>query len=329
MASLPAMMRLLQIEAPGRAVWKEVKVPVPEPGEVLLKVLGVATCPQWDLHMMDGRPMFPGASLEYPLVPGQPGHEAIGEVVAVGSSVAGFSPGMHVAAWRDPGNRRMGCYAQYVSLSAGDLIEVDGALPPERIASLELAMCVQGSFNQLRQGGGVEGKKMAVAGLGPSGLVAVQLARALGARKVIGLDPLEERRLLALELGADEVRDPGEFSWPTRRSHPDAFDCAIDTTGFPASIEALMNSVREQVAIFGVLRESVRFGPEQWWGGFALLGYGTHTLAAAQEAYRMILGGALNLAPLISRQFSMSRYAEGVELLRRREAVKILFDPWS
>jgi threonine dehydrogenase-like Zn-dependent dehydrogenase len=274
-------------------------------------------------------PMFPGASLEYPLVPGQPGHEAIGEVVAVGAGVRKFSPGMRVAAWRDPGNRRMGCYAQYVPLCADDLIEIDRALPADRIASLELAMCVQGSFNQLRQSGGIGGKKIAIAGLGPSGLVAVQLARASGAGRVIGLDPLEERRQLAMELGADEVRDPGEFAWPTRRSHPDAFDCAIDTTGFASSIEALMNSVRECVAIFGVLRETIRFGPEQWWGGFALLGYGTHTLAAAEEAYRLIREGKLNLAPLISRQLPMNRYAEGVELLRNKTAVKILFDPWS
>ena len=108
-------MHTLEFEAPHRAVWKEVDLPVPAPDEVLVKILGVATCPQWDLHMMEGRPMFPGASLDYPLVPGQPGHEAMGEVVSVGTDVRSFSPGMHVAAWRDPGNRRMGCYAQYAA----------------------------------------------------------------------------------------------------------------------------------------------------------------------------------------------------------------------
>jgi len=146
---------------------------------------------------------------------------------------------------------------------------------------------------------------------------------------VIGLDPLGERRRLARDLGADEVWDPGVYRWPAGRTHPDAFDSALDTTGLPVSIEALMGSTRECVAIFGVLREQVHFGPDQWWGGFALLGYGTHTRAAADEAYRLILEGKLKLASLISGRLPFTRYAEGVERLRSKAAVKILFDPWG
>jgi L-iditol 2-dehydrogenase len=253
----------------------------------------------------------------------------MGEVVSVGADVRAFSPGMRVAAWRDPGNRRMGCYAQYAALRDEDLIEVDGSLRPEEIASLELAMCVQVSFDRLRQCGSIEGKKLAIGGLGPSGLVAVQLARAWGAKCVIGFDPLAQRRQLAKELGADEAWDPAEYHWPAGRTHPDAFDSSLDTTGLPVSIEALMGATRENVAIFGVLRENVRFRPEQWWGGFALLGYGTHTRRAAEEAYRMILEGNLKLAPLISGRLPFTRYSEGVERLRKKDAVKILFDPWG
>jgi threonine dehydrogenase-like Zn-dependent dehydrogenase len=329
MPAVPDRMHTLVIVAPHRAAWKEVDMPVPAADEVLIRILGVATCPQWDMHMMEGRPMFPGTPLGYPLLPGQPGHEAVGEVVSFGTDVRSFSPGMHVSAWRDPGNRRMGCYAQYAALRGEDLIEVKSSLQAEEIASLELAMCVQGSFDRLRQCGGIEGKKLAIGGLGPSGLVAVQLARAYGARTVIGLDPLLQRRRLATELGADEVWDPGEYHWPGGRTHSDAFDSSLDTTGLPVSIEALMRSTRESVAIFGVLREEVRFGPEQWWGGFALLGYGTHTRAAAGEAYGLILEGKLKLAPLISGRLPLTRYAEGVERLRKKEAVKVLFDPWG
>jgi threonine dehydrogenase-like Zn-dependent dehydrogenase len=322
-------MHILEFKAPHRAEWNEARVPALARDEVLVKVLGVATCPQWDLHMMEGRPMFQGSSLSYPLVPGQPGHEATGEVVAVGPDVRSIKPGMHVAAWRDPGNRRMGCYAQFAAIRDEDLIEVDRSLHAEEIASLELAMCVQGSFDRLRQCGGIDGKRVAISGLGPSGLVAVQLARAHGASTVIGLDPLAKRRQLASDLGADEVRDPGDYQWPAGRAHPDAFDSSLDTTGLPVSIEALMNSTRGCVAIFGVLREQVHFGPGQWWGGFALLGYGTHTRAAAEEAYGLIIEGKLKLAPLISGRLPFTQYAEGVERLRRQEAIKILFDPWG
>ncbi len=329
MSHVAARMHTLEFEAPLRPAWKEVDTPSPGPDEVLVRVMGVATCPQWDLHMMDGVPMFPGAPLTYPLAPGQPGHEAMGEVISLGRNVHVFSPGMHVAAWRDPGGRRMGCYAQYAALHQEDLIEIDSKLSPGQVASLELAMCVQGSINRLRECGGIEGKRVAIGGLGPSGLVAVQLARAFGAGEVIGLDPLEPRRRLALKLGADETWDPGEFHWPSGRTHPDVFDAALDTTGLRVSIEALMGSTRGSVAIFGVLREDVRFGPEQWWGGFALLGYGTHTREAAVQAYELICAGKLLLAPLMSARLPFTRYAEGVERLRSKECVKILFDPWE
>ena len=327
MATQPTMTKFLHVEAPGRPLWTTMELPALKAGEVLLKVEGVTTCPHWDLHMMDGEPMFPGTPLNYPLVPGQPGHEAMGKIVSLSADVKGFSPGMKVAAWRDPGNRSMGCYAEYVPIRAEDLLQIDPGLKPEEIASLELAMCVQGSFEQLIERGGVEGMKIAVSGLGPSGLIAVQLARAHGAKSIIGFDILSERRRMALELGADDVRDPGQYQWPRDRFSDDAFDSAVDTTGLPVAIEALMASTRRTVAVFGVLRSPVQFGPEQWWGGFGLLGYATHTRSAAVTAYRLILEGKLRLSPLISATLPLERYAEGVELLRSRKALKVLYVP--
>ena len=91
-------MKVLQIEAPGRAVWKDAPLPVPAPGEVLIKVLGVATCPHWDMHIFGGQPMFPGMTLNYPYLPGAPGHEAMGEVVVVTPGVTKLKMGDRVVA---------------------------------------------------------------------------------------------------------------------------------------------------------------------------------------------------------------------------------------
>jgi len=132
-----------------------------------------------------------------------------------------------------------------------------------------------------------------------------------------------------MQLGADEAWDPAGYIWPDGRAHPNAFDTALDTTGLPVSIEALMGSTRETVSLFGVLREQVRFGSEHWWGGFSLLGYGTHTREAAEEAYRLIIEGRLKLTPLITHRLPFTRYADGIELLRTKEAIKVLFDPWA
>lgn len=320
-------MKWLRLHAPGRAAWEDAPRPRPAPGEVLVRVAGVTTCPHWDLHLMEGRPMFADRPLAYPYVPGEPGHEAVGEVVALGHGVRAFAVGQRVVAWRDPGGRRQGCYAQYVALAADDLLPAPAGLDAAALAPLELAMCVQVSFDQLAGRGGVQGRHVGVSGLGPAGLIAVQMARAYGARTVTALDPLPERRALAATLGADHALDPAGFS--PNRAGPDAFDAALDTTGLKPVIETLLRHTRRTVAIFGVLREAVAFTPELWWGDFALLGYGAHNREAAERALALVERGQLRLAPLVSDCLPFSRYAEGVERLRRKEALKILFDPWA
>lgn len=318
-------MKLLQVEAPGVAEWKEVPRPEPRADEVLVRITGVTTCPHWDLHILDGVPMFEGRPLTYPYVPGEPGHEAVGEVVAVGAAVTELTVGMRVAAWRDPGGRRQGCYAQYVAVRAADVMPVPDELPDAALAPLELAMCVQVSFDQLLARGAFEGKRMGISGLGPAGLIAVQMARAYGAEEVVAFDLIPERRALALELGAGLALHPETFQ--EGRNGPGALDLALDTTGLKVSIEYLMAHTRKTVAIFGVLRETIDFGPAHWWGDFALLGYGEHNRAAAERALALIQAGQLDLEPLVTRRLPLARYTEGVDLLRQKAAIKVLFHP--
>ena len=322
-------MKTLQIEAPGRATWKDVPVPAPAAGEVLVRVEGVATCPHWDLHLFGGQPMFPGTTLTYPYLPGQPGHEAVGVVVALGEGVSTLGVGARVAVWRDTGRRPQGFYAQYNTFPADSLLEVPAHLSVPEIASLELAMCVEVSFQQLAAAGGVAGRRVGLGGLGPAGLVAVQLARAHGAAEVVGFDPVADRRALAATLGTHRSLAPEADTWPPSRSLS-SLDLAIDLTGVPASIEFLMDRTRSCVTLFGVLRESVRFQPQHLFGpGLLLAGYGEHNRVAAETALRFITEGKLRLAPLITHTLPLTRYADAIALLRTKTAIKVLFDPWA
>lgn len=322
-------MKRLHILEPGRAEWADAPMPVPEKHEVLVKVHGITTCPHWDIHMMDGEPMLPGAPLKYPLTPGQPGHEMTGEVVEVGKDVTDLKVGDRVAAWQDRGARiSQGCYAQYVPFAAASLLKVSNDLSPADIAPLELAMCVQVAFDQLAPFDVIKGKRFGVGGLGPAGLIAVQMARAYGAAEVIGIDPVEERRTMALESGAHRAISPDPDAYQAGRFSDTAMDAAIDATGLKPSIEYLIARSRKAVVIFGVLREDINFTADLWRGGFALLGYGAHNRTAGERALQLIESGHLTLAPLVTHTLPFTQYAEGVELLRTRQAVKILFDPW-
>jgi len=322
-------MKILQILEPDRAIWTDADTPEPMQGEVLVKVTGVTTCPHWDMHILGGKPMFPGMKLEYPYLLGQPGHEAVGEVAVVGDGVKNLKVGDRVAAWRDTGKPRQGFYAQYNTFHEDDLLKVPRYLKDEEIASLELAMCVEVSFQQLAVLGGIKGRRIGIAGLGPAGLLGVQMARAHGAAEVVGFDPMAERRDMAFELGAHLVLDPINDEWPISRSEG-ALDDSIDMTGIPSSIEYLMDRTKRAVALFGVLREEVRFTSRQMFGpGLILMGYADHNKKAAETALQMIIDGNLKLAPLVTETMSFRDYSKGVDLLRQKKAIKILFDPWA
>jgi threonine dehydrogenase-like Zn-dependent dehydrogenase len=162
------------------------------------------------------------------------------------------------------------------------------------------------------------------------------MARAYGATEVVAIDPIVQRRQLARELGADVAMTPDEL----RVISPDAkdaaamrgpkrLDAAVDCTGLAISVSLLLAATRKAVSLFGVLRDPVEFGFAHWGSGVALFGYGSHNRAAAERALQLIVDGKLRLEPLITHQLPLSRYAEGVDLLRRKEAIKVAFLPWE
>lgn len=143
-------MKALQVTAPGLCELVDIPIPQPGPGQVLMRVDAVATCPQWDLHLKHNEPMFIGHTFKYPYTVGQPGHEATGEIVAVGPGVQSVAVGDRVSAWRDQGHHVQGCYAQYVVHQAENVIQVPRDLPLEAVVSVELAMCVGTVFLMLK-----------------------------------------------------------------------------------------------------------------------------------------------------------------------------------
>lgn len=326
---MSSTMRAVQYRDAGRPEVVDVPIPEPEAHEVLVKIEAVTTCPQWDLHIMSGEPMFPGAELQYPYMLGQPGHEAVGHVAAVAGDTAGLHVGDRVVAWRDPGHTRPGAYAQYAVYAENDLLTVPHGLAAEALASLELAMCVQVSVDELVNLNLLDGARVGVAGLGPAGLVAAQMALAYGAREVVGVDVLEERRSFARRLGIHVAVSPEETDrLPPGRFADTSLDCSVDCTGIADSIEYLMARTRAAVALFGVLRDSVRYGFAHW-TGLRLIGYGVHSKEAARRALRLVSEGSIDLAPLCTRTLPLSRYSDGVRLLQNREALKVCFRPWD
>ncbi|HWT24592.1 MAG TPA: zinc-binding dehydrogenase [Solirubrobacteraceae bacterium] len=170
--------------------------PVPEPGEeqVLVRVT-VAGVNFADTHARDNTYL---ARYELPLVPGA---EVAGVVERDG---AGFTAGQRVVALVGSGG-----YAEYAVAPAATTFPVPGDVPD----GVALALLLQGltAWHLFRTSARLApGESVVVhAAGGGVGHLAVQLGRAFGAGRVIGTASTEEKRQLALELGADAAVDVG------------------------------------------------------------------------------------------------------------------------
>lgn len=206
-------------------------LPVPEPGhgEVLVRVRASTICGS-DLRAIYREHLGHGPEAYQGVVAG---HEPAGEVAAVGPGCRRLAEGDRVVVYHIAGcglcdecragyliactSERRAAYGWQRDGGHADYLLADEvtclALPDE--LSFVDGACVACGFGTAYEGlarAGVNGADtVLVAGLGPVGLAAGLLAHALGAPHVVGIDPVESRRSLALGLSAvDDVVGPQE-----------------------------------------------------------------------------------------------------------------------
>jgi len=215
---------------------EDVSIDKPAAHEVLIRTAAVGVC-RSDLHFVDGA--YPHA------MPTIPGHEAAGIVEAVGSEVRALKPGDHVvtclstycgecefcvtgrlslcisSAVRRPkgaaprlmlGDRpiaqmlNLSAYAEQMLVHEHACVKIDPEMPLDRAAILGCAVTTGAGaiFNAAKV---VPGETVCVVGCGGVGLAAINAARIAGAGKVIAVDPVGDKRDLAMKLGATHAID--------------------------------------------------------------------------------------------------------------------------
>lgn len=311
-------MKALQITGPGSYCIVNADMPKVGLNEVLVEIEIVATCPRWDIHMMAGKDMFDySKSPSYPLPIGFPGHEAAGTVRAVGANVTTLQAGDRVAALEHiAGN---GAYAQYLSYPEMDLIKLPDSISFKQATSIELLKCVMIGLQQFDD---LTGKSIVVAGLGPAGILAMQVAKIWGASRVAGIDLSETRLDYVRQLGIGEVMHAEQLG-------EERFDLGYDCVGFAGSVQNILAHVNHHVVIFGVLKGEVRFGEQLWGRGIRLESYGGR--AVTEKDRELIIDAlankGLNMECIQTHHYSFSRYDEAVERLKSQEAIKVHFYP--
>ncbi len=163
-------------------------------------------------------------------------------------------------------------------------IEDDG------ISFQEAAICHIGTFPMaaLRKTRLEIGESMMVMGLGILGLLAVQFAHAAGAVPVIAVDPVAERRQMALQFGADYALDPFDekFAETVKKITGGGVNTAIEVTGVGAGLNQCLDCMAKfgRIALLGCTRDknfTVDYYRKVHGPGITIVG--AHTLARPQE----------------------------------------------
>lgn len=102
----------------------------------------------------------------------------------------------------------------------------------------------------------MRGKTVAILGCGTIGMFAILIAQAMGARKIIGVEPNEKNKAKALALGADKVIAPSDQSAEEIRNFFDGYgaDYSLEMSGFPSSLIQAIRGARRggHIVMFGL-----------------------------------------------------------------------------
>lgn len=344
-------MRAVTFQAPGRvAVQQRPEPQLGAPSDAVVKIEASGICGS-DLHIYHGRvKVEPGFTL---------GHEYVGTVLEVGEDVSTVAVG----------DRVLGCFltacgkcfhclrgeyhrcVQGRTFGHGSTLgclqgtQAEMALVPHADIvlrsvpegmSAEVAMFagdVMGTaFHALDASGMRPGDAVAVLGLGPVGLCAVQVAKASGAAHVIAVDAVAQRLEVAASLGAQAVHLTEQDPQKAAKDATDGrgVDVCVEAVGDPSALSMAIRMTRQCGAIqcVGVYAEraEVHLGL-LWLKSITLRGGQANVIAHVDRVSAMLAAGVLDPTPLISRHIPLDEAPLAYELYDRREALKIVLTP--
>jgi erythritol/L-threitol dehydrogenase len=327
---------------------EDVDVPEPGPGEVLVRVEAVGICAS-DLKCYDGAAKFWGddtrpAWAETEVIPG---HEFVGEVVALDEAAAGrrsIAEGDRVVSeqivpcWECRyckrgayhmclphdiygfKRRAPGAMARYMVYPVDSLVHrVDKSLRPEHAAFVEPLSC---SLHAVERASISFEDVVIVAGCGPIGLGMVAGAAAKNPGAVVALD-LEDHKLeiarecgadLALNIGRDDVA--GEIARLTEGYGADVY---LEGTGHPAAVEQGLSLLRKQGRFieYSVFKDEVSTDWSVISDDKELDVLGAHLGPYCwPAAIAMIESGRLPMDRICTHQLPLPNFQEGLELVR-------------
>ncbi|MYW43543.1 zinc-dependent alcohol dehydrogenase family protein [Streptomyces sp. SID161] len=323
---------------PGQASWQDVPDPaVEEPTDAIVKVGAVTICGT-DLHILKGDvpEVRPGTVL---------GHEAVGEIVEVGSDVRTVRPGDRVLLscitscgrcrfCRDGsygqcrggggwvlGHLVDGTQAEYVRVPYADLSvhPLPATVPGEE--AVLFADIFPTSYEVGVLNGRVRpGDTVVIVGAGPIGLAAIVTARLFSPERIIAVDLAPARLEAAHRLGADAVAEVYEASGLVDDLTGGlGADVVIEAVGVPESFELCTRVVRPggHVANVGVHGKPATLHLEELWIKNVTITTGLVDTYSTPTLLRMAAAGRLPTGQLVTHTFPLNHMEEAYDVFSK------------
>jgi threonine dehydrogenase-like Zn-dependent dehydrogenase len=343
--------RAVTYQAPNEVRIEERPEPVIEaPDQAIVAIEATGICGS-DLHIYHGRvPVEAGTTI---------GHEYVGTVLAVGDAVDRVAVGdrvlgcFHVACGsctaclrgdyhRCERGRTFGHGSTLGSLPG---TQADQAMVP--FANVVLRKVPDGmtaetalfagdvmgtGYHAVAHAGMRSGDTVAVLGLGPVGLCAVQAAIAGGAAHVFAVDSVSERLDLAQQFGATPVHLTEQDAKGAVRdaSGGRGADVVVEAVGAPAALGAAIGLARNAGTVRGI---GVQVGRSElnlglaWLKGLDLRLGLANVIAHVDRVLAMLEAGTLDPSPLVTHHMKLDEAVAAYDLYDRREALKIVLTP--
>ncbi|MBQ5799682.1 MAG: L-threonine 3-dehydrogenase [Oscillospiraceae bacterium] len=325
---------------------RQVSVPKPGPGEVLIKVHKTAICGT-DVHIYDWN-SWAAQHVQPPMIIG---HEYVGEIAALGAGVDGLHIGQRVSGeghitcghcrnchtgniqWckntSSVGVDRDGAFAEYLCIPARNVIIIDPSLDEDIVAMFDAV----GNATHTALMFNLVGEDVLITGAGPVGLLSAAIAKYAGARRVVVTDLNDYRLELALKMGADAAVNTGRedlLKIMKEQGLTEGFDVGFEMSGSGAALNQMIGVMRNggKISLLGLGNTQVSLDMNQVIGkGLTLQGiYGRKMDNWHQMSY-MVQGG-LDLTPAITHRFHYTEFEKGFEAMHSGKSGKVILD-WT
>jgi 2-desacetyl-2-hydroxyethyl bacteriochlorophyllide A dehydrogenase len=187
-------------------------------------------------------------------------------------------------------------------------------------------------YHAVAHAGARAGDSVAVLGLGPVGLCAVQAAQAAGATRVFAVDSVARRLEMAARFGAEPLHLTEDDPKRAVRAATEGrgVDVVVDAVGDPGPLELAVSLARDAGTVSGIGayagRGEVPLGLA-WLKGLQLRLGLANVIAHVDRVLALIDAGKLDPAPLVSHHMKLDEAEEAYRLYDEREALKIVLTP--